>query len=1423
MYFCTHTQSIIMKYFAFLSAFVSLSLLPFAQIHSSALNFTYINTTNGLSQNTVRSICIDKEGFLWAGTLDGLNRYDGNNFVVYKPQLGNSHALSDPRIREVVEDANGFIWVKKYDNTFSCYSPVLDMFIDVVDKRGHAIDLSFTNIYFASDSTIFLYGGTAGAAKISVMNRDVPLAVWTDCDNKYCDHVEDSNGNTWLCGDDLVRVKPNGSVKHYDIICLKRAKSMSLQHDVILMVGETNKLARFNVIKDVSLKPLLTPNGERLQTCQRADSSMLLLTTRQDGIFAYDVATNKFVEPSEINAQNIGDDSQALTDNLGDAWICDHSGIIYRYNTATRKFVPIRVISPEIAKVIDNERYVIFVDSKGNYWITTYGCGLVKYDPQSGSIETIRYSDSPNGLSSDYLLSIAEDDYGNIWVGSEYAGIIKISHRPYNVNLIKPEVPTSLGSSNNVRLVYEDGGGNIWLGTKNGSLYVYDATLTQQLYTRKSINPYTISNDNCGRIWIGTKGNGVYVYDLHTQKEIAHYENDVNDASSLCHNSVFNILTDSRGRVWIATFGGGLDLVETSKTGKVSFRHFFNADDNKAFIRAIIEDHSGMIWAGSYDGLISFVPDELIADQSNYIVYQYNNDDLDGLNCKDVKCICEDGRQQLWVGTAGGGINRLYYENGRGKFEKITTRQGLPSDIVTSIVCSDDSTLWIGTENGLARLNLKNHSLVNLSFSGSTYGNYFNDNACVKRRNSHLLWGTLYGLLSFDPENVFDNRCSPKPILTELIVDGQMVNSMSEDSPLQSSLANTNNVSLRYDQNSFTITFASLNLTDPMSNKYSYMLEGFDTDWSATSASNRATYKRLPPGSYVFKVRNAVDDEQEFTSIEIVVVPPWWRSPIAMVLYAVLFVMLLLVTVFIINKINRLRNSITLEHELTDYKLRFFTNISHEFRTPLTLIRGTVDALLEDTAGLSNMAKGHIDILVRNTRHLSRLIDQLLEFRKIQNNVLTLNLEETNISTYVTDIFNSFSDFAEQKQIRYTIDVPEVWNILIDRNKVEKMVYNYISNAFKFTPDGGSICVRVHRSDSGWCIISVADTGCGIPKSKQSQVFKRFVQVNFSSNGTGVGLSLVKEFADVHHGRASYNDNPGGGAVFVVELPTDYSQFADVNIIGKEQQYDTDRLPQDIIEQEESADDVDLQYTVLVIDDNKDIRDFLSQRLSQHFAVITAENGKAGLEAVARQMPDLVISDVKMPIMDGLAFTQKIRSDFSTSHIPIILLTAHPSDSLQLESSESGADAYIMKPFSFKYLLSRIFKLIEQREMLRQRFAKQLQRTDDEQPDQNFMSSLDAIIENNAARNDFGIDDLISELNMSRSNIYKKLRLAADCTPGEYVKLWRMNMARKLIIEGGLTVSQVALKIGMEDPFYFSKCFKRQFGCSPSKYNSAID
>ena len=539
--------------------------------------------------------------------------------------------------------------------------------------------------------------------------------------------------------------------------------------------------------------------------------------------------------------------------------------------------------------------------------------------------------------------------------------------------------------------------------------------------------------------------------------------------------------------------------------------------------------------------------------------------------------------------------------------------------------------------------------------------------------------------------------------------------------------------------------------------------------------------------------------------------------------------LILYITFRLIYKFNTLNNTIKIEKQLTDYKLRFFTNISHEFRTPLTLIRGVVENL-DEQADLPHPVRQQISLLSRNASQLNRLIDQLLEFRKIQNNVLTLNLEKTDMLRFTKEIYRAFSEMALRKKIDYRFTSScKTLEMYIDRGKVDKIVFNLLSNAFKFTPAGGQIELSIETSGTpANCILCVKDTGIGIPKEKQNLLFSRFMQVNFSSAGTGVGLSLVKEFVEVHKGKVWYEPNAEKGSIFCVELPLSETVYAGENFIHSKA---TD-LPEPNVHAEHTpakeSNDPTPETTdspsgkILVIDDNSDILDFLSEELCKHFKVTTANDGKEGLEKAIEINPDLIICDVMMPEMDGFEVTRHLKNEFQTCHIPIILLTAHSSSEHQLEGIQCGADAYITKPFSLKYLMSRVNNLIEQREKLKKRFsvspALEENLLSNADKDKEFYELINRILDAHLNNPTFSVDEFSELAGLKRTLFYKKVKGLTGFSPNELIKIKRMKKAAELLSSGKYTVSEVSWQVGIEDPFYFSKCFKAQFGCSPSKW-----
>lgn len=1422
-----------------LSTFLFLYLFTCFLTAENHLVFDQISMQHGLSQNTVRAILVDRKGFVWAGTVDGLNRYDGYHFINYKPQLGNPNSLVDHRIKDVFQDRDGYLWIKTYKDVFCCYNPKTDSFVTYTTSTDASL---YTSLFETSNGDIWLSGDTHGMLRIRKDNgifTSSPFKVHNTVGVKKRNRFlfEDSKQNIWFGGDaGLYRVAAGDTM------------AMQIEKEVFLKGLEINNKLLFITATSIlqydqrsrRLYRLLDTPGLQLNNMTPIAEDQLLVTTRNAGVFIYRLIDNTLDRQLWMKDTDLSGSIDFIADKSGGVWLYNHSGVVWYYNGSTGKMKKMELIPPRIAGIIDNERYCVFEDSKGFFWITTYGNGLWCYDPQTDQLNNYKHVENSKGPASNYLLSIDEDRFGNIWIGSEYAGVIKVTRPNYEMRIVHPEEEISLGTNNNVRAVFADSQNDVWIGTKNGSLYVYNGNISEQKYKRKDLNPYAIIEDAKQRVWIGTKGQGLYILDNKNYKEIAHFL-DGNSPEESVYNAIFNILRDNKGRMWLASFGGGISLGQESE-GKISFKHFFQNKGNLSYVRCLYQDSKGQIWAATSEGIIRFDPDSLLVNPEDYTIYTLDINTPGTLNCRDVKTVYEDLDGDIWIGTAGGGLNKYVEdpETGKASFIAYTTGQGLAGDIVSGIMEDDAGFLWVSTENGITRFDKKTGSMTLFLFSEKTYGNHFNENAHTMCRDGNMLWGSLDGLLIFNPKSFVPNENTPPVTLTGFSLYDQRVKVGEKDSPLKQAIDFTDELTLNYKQNTFTIEFATLSLGDTQKNKYIYMLENYDKKWSQATQYNAATYKNLPPGRYVFKVKGTNSDgiwSKDVTEITLCIQPPFWKSDIAYLIYFLLFIVILFVVFRVIYKFSSLNNDIRMEKQLTNHKLRFFTNISHEFRTPLTLIRGAVENLREQTE-LTGHAQKQLTILTRNSEHLTRLIEQLLEFRKIQNNVLRLDLEETDIVSFAHDIYAGFQDVATQKNIDYTFssNLP-CFKMFIDRRKVDKMFYNLLSNAFKFTPKEGKVSFRLMVDENtSSCTISIVDSGIGIEKEKQHLLFSRFMQINFSASGTGVGLSLVKEFVDVHKGTIRYDDNPEGGSVFTIILSTDASVYEEANFItGGREHILAEKIDDKVLFPSDSPahiqlpeiDDATLaNYKMLIIDDNDDIRSFLQDEFSKYFLVDTAENGRVGLEKATQSNPDLIICDVMMPEMDGFEVTRLLKEDFQTCHIPVILLTAHSSQEHQLEGIQSGADSYIMKPFSLKYLVARVFKLIEQRELLKKRFSNEFvldgQLITNTDKDKAFFELIDKIIDEHLSDSQFSVDRFAELAKLRRTIFYKKVKGVTGFSPNELIRIKRMKKAAALLLEGELTVSEVSYRVGFEDPFYFSKCFKAHYNCSPSKYGRSI-
>ncbi|MDR2938072.1 MAG: response regulator, partial [Prevotellaceae bacterium] len=1229
---------------------------------SDILRIEAITDRNGLSQNTVRCMVQDSKGFMWMGTTNGLNRYNGKEFSVMQAQISSLHSLQDNRIRSIQEDEEGYIWVRTVSSVLYCYDSHLESFIDY--DPGNA-SKKFSHVQIAKNGDVWMWGTDDGCCRVK--HEEGGLKSWhinekllgTSAVNFL---FEDAAQRIWICTNTgLFRAADEKMEKVLD------GAFYSVQElDKYLLFFGSNQADVYDKQTQEFIEPVEYPQPLSAVRAHTFELGVVLLAARQ-GMYVFSV--NKMqVEPADYLFQNTRlPNADFITDNKGSSWIYNMSGRLWR-QMANGKFESIEVIPSKILSSIDMERYEVYQDSRNIIWITTYGNGLFALYP-NGQMQ--HYTAEKGGLPSDYLLCITEDTSGEVWVGTEFAGVAKISLTTYATNFFYPASNEAGNRANAVRLIYQDAAKRYWLGTRSGHLYVCDSTL-KKIHTHKISGalPYAMAEDRHGNKWVGTKGKGVFVFSGAGAGAPRNYTLKNRDRQLSSSNNIFSIMRDNKGRMWVASFGGGLHLAEEHQ-GELSFRQITARTPGQNMVRALIQDRSGVMWAASNEGVNAFNPDEVIADENLYINFSFDTRNDSSLNNNEVKALLEDSKGRIWLGTNGGGLNLLVREQPleRSWFRRYSATNGLSNEVIQAMLEDEKGNIWVSTENGISRFDPDTEKFENYTFSDKHQANLFNEMSCWRRNNGALMFGSFDGVCIFDPMAIAHNSYVPQVVLTELRVNGSRIRPGEKGAPLKESITTTRSLKLKYEQNTFDVEFAMLNFHEPEFNQYMYYLEGYEKTWNEATRYNVAPYRNVPAGKYKFHVKGSNSFgiwNDDVTTLDITVVPPFWRTWWAMLIYLFCLSVIFYFAWNLFLKIHRLNTAVEVEKQLTEYKLRFFTNISHEFRTPLTIIRGAIENLAGQRKLPMVVAK-QVAILSKSSTRLLRLIDQLLEFRRLQNDKMELRVEPTNAVEFFQDIFQTFKELAEKKKIEFLFEASEAERqMLLDRGKMDKICYNLLSNAFKNTPEGGKVAVRLLFSEANdRFTLSVSDSGVGIPKEKRELLFKRFAQIHYVSGGVGVGLHLTSELAMVHKGSVDYSDSEYGGACFSVHIPLSDKNYESENVevaaslrkVAEEQEFSVL-----LSAPKEEGDERQHDYKLLLVDDDDEVREFLQGQLGEHFAIAVAKNGVVGLEKAQCEAPDLVVCDVMMPEMDGFEVTRRLKDGFETSHIPIILLTAHSSD-----------------------------------------------------------------------------------------------------------------------------------------------------------------
>ncbi|WP_202929069.1 hybrid sensor histidine kinase/response regulator transcription factor [Chitinophaga agri] len=1347
---------------------VCLPMLLRGQSISSQYQLTRIDLTQGLSSNQINCILKDSQGFMWFGTVSGLNRFDGYNLKVFRQALSDTTSISDNFITNLMEGPEGLLWI--------------------THRNGQ-------NIYHPENGTF------QRNVRTTLQQYGIP-------GDSVSQIMKDNTGTYWF-------VMPKNGLFTYNPTT-HHTKKIALNGNAAAAVAQDHTGHIW----------ILHTNGYLEQLDARTRLSMFHTTL------------------PEQNGRSSQQDYQMMADADGDLWIFSNTDVqgVYYFNQRTASFTHYNQNTGTL-RLNNNIVRGVVQDNQGLIWIGTDHGGINIIDKDRQTIEyLVSNGENPKSLSQNSINALYRDNTGIIWIGTYKKGICY-----YHENIVKfPLYQHELFTANSlpyddVNRFAEDTKGNLWIGTNGGGLIYYDRsrnTYKQYLHDPSNSNSpsgnviVSLWIDQQQKLWIGSYFGGLDCFD---GSRFIHYKHDAADPASLSDNSVWEIFEDSQKRLWVGTLGGGLNILDRA-TGH--FIHYPNGAPNSIrspYVSSLLEDKAGNIWIGTADGL------DIMNNAGKFSHYSSIDKQAGGLSNRNVICLYEDSRGLIWVGTREG-LN--VYDPVTRQINILRKEDGLPDNTILNILEDSDSTLWISTTNGITNLKLLQRtptykiSCKHYDESDGLQGREFNENAALKTRKGEFIFGGGNGFNIFNPHLIAINTTIPPVVLTDFQIfnksmePGEQINGRVL---LTQSITGTRHITLKYRENVFSIAFAALNYFHPEKNQYAYMLEGFNNDWlTADGTLRKATYTNLDPGEYTFRVKASNNDgiwTPAPLELHITILPPFWKTPLAFILYVLLIIGALILARRVVLERERLRSRIEQEkqeaqrvHELDALKIRFFTNISHEFRTPLSLIITPLEKILGK--GVEANIQQQLVLVQRNARRLLNLVNQLLDFRKMEVQEIKLHASEGEIVSFIKELTTSFSDLSEKKQIHldFHSSVREL-HMLYDPDKIEKIIFNLLSNAFKFTPEQGNISVDMQLQHGNTLAIMVKDNGIGIPADQQERIFERFFQHDIPGSlvnqGSGIGLSITREFVKLHGGTITVDSTPDMGSTFSILLPVKGLTTQPVTLAP----VSTNILPATALTTAHTpAPYTGKKPVLLLIEDSEDFRFYLKDNLGMHFHIIDAPNGKLGWEILQQTIPNLIVSDVNMPEMDGLELCRRIRQTQRLAHLPVILLTARAAEEDQLEALDNGATDYITKPFNYEVLLSRIRNIISQQVSLKKTFQQHIEAHPEEiaisSQDERFLQQALQIVEKNISNPDFSVEELSRELHMSRVSAYKKLLSITGKTPLEFIRSIRLKRAAQLLGKSQLTVAEVAYEVGFNNPKYFAKYFKLEFGVLPSAYKN---
>ncbi len=1356
------------------------SLLSHLHAQEKNINLIALSTKDGLSSNTVNTVLKDKYGWVWVGTDDGLARFDGTNFTIYRHHPNRRGSIKANEILSLHEDKKGTLWIGTSGGSVGRYDRKRDQFEHFPTAPGeHNINNNVIRSII-SDYTGKIWIGHFNGVTLLDPETDktsaLPIArnspVTTVKSPPLC-LFEDSHKKMWLG-------TTNGVYK-YD----PKDKSLHFVNLPVRKYG-TQYPESINVILEDLDGALWIGTSKGLYRSKKEEADFKI----------YPLNENPANGQRNLAVNAIGLDSTKL-------WIGTSEGLEI-IDLITGSETSYRKDNRNIHSLTAKQIKCITIDKQGIYWIGTVGGGLNKYDRNLNLFNYVKNNPFDNkGLQDPIVKCFVENPNGTIFVGTEGSGLSLFN--PTTKLFTRIPIPSRRGGP-------------------NGEIDVLE-----------------LKTSRTGKILIGTYGDGLISLDPRTNtfKKVLAGTNP----AELNANEIFSITCLKNGEIWTGTNGYGINILNAQL--QVIKRFTPNPvlpNDSllplNGYIREMLEDKDGDIWVGTHGGGIA----RYNPDSQRFTIYNNTNS---GLPNNKIQTLWEDPEGNIWMGTFGSGVVR--YSKKNNSFQAYSEKEGLQNSMAYELIGDDKGMIWVSTNTGISSIDPVTNTITNYNHYNGIQQNNFVRGSGLKLSTGEIYFGGKEGFNYFNPADLIINRNIPAVVLTELRISNLSVDP-SEDGPITDHISVAEEINLAYKQN-FALDFVALNYTSPQQNRYAYQLDGFDKSWNEVGNNTTASYTNLDPGTYTFRVKASNNDgiwNETGRTIKVIVHPPFWRSAYAYILYFLLIAGSLFYSRY--TSIQKWKRKFAMEQErvkaeqekrevermleLDRLKIKFLTNLSHEFRTPISLILGPVETLLqkESNSGLFKQ----LQLVKHNARRLLNLVNQLLDFRKMEEQELKLNPTEGNLVPFVEEISQAFKDLAERKKIgfSYTGLIDKLYT-QFDHDKLERILFNILSNAFKFTNKGGSVHMSLAWSnkttaDQPWVEISITDTGIGIPAEQKEKIFDLFFQHPTSAailnQGTGIGLSITKEFVKMHGGLIEVESLQGKGTSFSIHLPLLPLESPIEESEQMEPEYSEDQQP--VIE---SAKPAQYQKTgllelpsLLLVEDNDDFRFYLKDNLRLHYKVFEAVNGKEGWQKALTHHPQLIVSDISMPEMDGIQLCQKLKADKRTQHIPIILLTALTGEDDQLTGLKTGANDYITKPFNFELLNAKIKNLLVLNDTLKLTYSKQIKALapdiEIQSADEKLLQTILKYLDENLNNSQLSVEELSKQIGMSRSSLYTKLLELTGQTPVEFIRSIKLEKAAVLLEKSDMNIAEIAYSVGFSTPNYFAKSFKTKFNMLPSEY-----